>query len=408
MDPRITKARTDLIFAEPFFGVLALRLEVVEDRSCRTFWVDGVSLGYNPDFLATLDPFKLRGVLAHEVMHVANGHCWRMGERDPKRWNDAADYSINPIVLEAGFELPAGVLVDKRFAGMSAEAIYAELRHDDAQKQASHAKPQPDAQSGQGSSQVTQPGSANRSRSPSTMPGQSPANDTPGGPCGEVRPCPAENPAKVEAEWKVAVLQAARAAKLAGKLTGGLEAAAHAAAESVVDWRAALHQFATDRANTDYSWTLPNRRYVAAGLYLPAPNEPSLGDAVFVRDSSGSVFDETQRQFAGEIISMFDCLKPRRLIVLDCDTQVKQVQIFEHGDHVDLLPVRGGGATRFDDPFKWLEREEIRPEFVVYLTDLDGTFPDDAPDYPVLWVSTRELRRVKARPSFGECIEVIA
>ena len=331
MDPRITKARTDLIFAEPFFGVLALRLEVVEDRSCETFWVDGVSLGYNPDFLATLDPFKLRGVLAHEVMHVANGHCWRMGGRDPKRWNDAADYAVNPIVLGAGFELPDGVLVDKKYVGMSAEAIYAELRQSDAGKQAAkrtdQPKPQPDTQSGQGQSGASQPDPANDSQSqkPSMVPGQSTANRAPGGPCGEVRPCPAENPAKVEAEWNVAVLQAARAAKMAGKLSGSLEATAHAAAEAVVDWRAALQQFATDRSNTDYSWSLPNRRYAAVGLYLPALSELSLGDAVFVRDSSGSVFDETQKQFAGEIISMFEGLQPRRLIVLDCDTKVKQV-----------------------------------------------------------------------------------
>src|ERR1700710_2793912 len=99
MDPRISKARTALILSEPFFGALALRLEVIEDHSCDTFWVDGVRLGYSPAFLAILNDFEVRGVLAHEVLHVANGHCWRVGDRDPALWNDACDFAINPIVV---------------------------------------------------------------------------------------------------------------------------------------------------------------------------------------------------------------------------------------------------------------------------------------------------------------------
>jgi hypothetical protein len=53
MDPRISKQRTALVMDQPFFGVLALRLKVVEDATCKTFWVDGESLGYNPAYLAT-------------------------------------------------------------------------------------------------------------------------------------------------------------------------------------------------------------------------------------------------------------------------------------------------------------------------------------------------------------------
>jgi predicted Zn-dependent protease len=81
IDPRITKQRTELVLSQPFFGALALRLQVLEDPSTETFWVDGVCLGYNPGYLASLNDLEVRGVLAHEVLHVANGHCWRMGAR---------------------------------------------------------------------------------------------------------------------------------------------------------------------------------------------------------------------------------------------------------------------------------------------------------------------------------------
>ena len=85
---------------------------------------DGVSLYYNPEFVDTLNSATLAGVLAHEVMHPALQHHVRRSGRDPRRWNEACDYAINPLLLDAGLSLPEGVLVDHRFRGMSAEQIY--------------------------------------------------------------------------------------------------------------------------------------------------------------------------------------------------------------------------------------------------------------------------------------------
>src|SRR4051794_29594414 len=69
MDPRISKQRTALVLDQPFFGALALRLRVIEDPSCKTFWTNGEVLGYNPAYLAGLNDLETRGVLAHEVLH---------------------------------------------------------------------------------------------------------------------------------------------------------------------------------------------------------------------------------------------------------------------------------------------------------------------------------------------------
>ncbi|MBP0644884.1 hypothetical protein J8J17_24125, partial [Mycobacterium tuberculosis] len=52
---RIIKQRGQLVLNHPFFGALALRLKPVEDPTCHTFWVDGRALGYNAQFVATLD-----------------------------------------------------------------------------------------------------------------------------------------------------------------------------------------------------------------------------------------------------------------------------------------------------------------------------------------------------------------
>jgi hypothetical protein len=88
------------------------------------------------------------GRLSISTMHLAKGLEFRavaamacddevipLQERiDPRRWNEACDYAINPLLLDAGLGLPDGVLVDPRFRGMSAEQIY-NLREAEAQPQ---------------------------------------------------------------------------------------------------------------------------------------------------------------------------------------------------------------------------------------------------------------------------------
>ena len=120
---RIQKARTTLLLDHPFFGSLLFRLKGREQRSIPTMATDGESLYYNPEFVDTLNSATLAGVLAHEVMHPALQHHVRRSGRDPRRWNEACDYAINPLLLDAGLSLPDGVLVDHRFRGMSAEQI---------------------------------------------------------------------------------------------------------------------------------------------------------------------------------------------------------------------------------------------------------------------------------------------
>jgi predicted metal-dependent peptidase len=397
--PRIAKQRTELVLSQPFFGALALRLRVVEDRTTKTFWVDGEALGYNPDFLDTLSDLELRGILAHEVLHVANGHCWRKGAREHARWNDACDYAINPIVLSSGMVLPKGVLVDARYTGKSAEEVYGALSQEAKEKQkGKQPEKQPEKQPGQQSLAPSQPG-----------PSGSQSVDKPSGtpsPCGEVRQYKGPDKPVKEAEWKVAVLQAAKAAAMRGKLPGDLQAMTGESVRAVVDWRAVLHRFAQQSLPSDYSFATPNRRYLHLGFYLPSLHTPAVGDAVFVRDSSGSVFDETQAQFDAEILSVFYALKPARLIVMDCDTRVTQVQIFQRGDSPEILPVRGGGGTAFADPFNRVVADVLNPAFLVYLTDMEGRFPTEVPSFPVLWASTTPLARARVAP-FGETVEVI-
>jgi predicted metal-dependent peptidase len=93
------------------------------------------------------------------------------------------------------------------------------------------------------------------------------------------------------------------------------------------------------------------------------------------------------RLFEAEVRSILEGQRPQRVYVLYFDAVVHKVETFEAGQQVSLSPV-GGGGTEFEPCFEWLDEHGVRPQTLVFLTDLYGSFPDSEPAYPVLWAST--------------------
>ena len=370
MTPRekMSKARTQLLLSQPFFGTLALRLRLEETDQLPTVGVDGVTLFYNPKWVAALPLPQLVAVVAHEVMHCACQHHTRMGNRDHVDWNAAGDYAINGVLDAAGFDLPAERLLDPAYDGKSADEIYATI----------HCDKKPGDQKGDG-----KPGSSSQGQDPggcgAVMP--APAPDGSGG-----QPSPAEL-AQAEQDWKIATLQAASAAKVAGKLPGGLDRLVAELREPVIDWRELLRRFLDASAKNDYSWTPPNRRFVGMGLYLPSLHSNELGEIVVAVDTSMSIDQGALEQFAGELAAIMDELKPVRVHVVYCDTKITRVDQFEAGEGFELSAA-GGGGTKFSPPFAWVEEQGIDPACLIYFTDLGASdFPNTDQPYPVLWAA---------------------
>ena len=347
------QARIDLVLSAPFFGALALRLDMIPDESIKTWSTDGKTLRYNPDYTLKLSHGQRKGVFAHEVLHCANGHIWRRGQRDLKKWNVAADYAINPLVTSAGMQLPADCLSDSAYDGMSAEQIYNLL---------------PDG------------------------------GDDQQGP-GDVEDPPEQGEQELEADWKIATEQAVRAGRMQGNLPEALARMVEELRRPKVDWKALLRRFVQQCAVSDYSWTTPSRRYLAQGVYLPALTpQPEMPPIVIAVDMSGST-EQAQPQFFNEVAAVFEECAPSRMHVVWIDSEVEGVDTFERGDTVKLEP-RGGGGTDFRPAFDWVAEQAEQPACMIYLTDLYGSFPQEPPPYPVLWISTE--RDMQA--PFGETV----
>jgi predicted metal-dependent peptidase len=389
---RIRKARTTLLLDHPFFGTLLFRLKGREAHSVETMATDGVSLFYNPGFVDTLTTPELVGVLAHEVLHPGLQHHTRRGNRSPRRWNEACDYAINPLVVDAGLVLPKGVLLEERFRGMSAERIYNLLDEEDEDGNGSG------DQAGAAQEGSTKAGEGNdEPKAPLTAGGIGQVLDAP-----KPEEADGKDIAEQAREWQIAVEQAETLSKIAGKVPAGLERSLGAAEEARVDWRELLRRSWSETSPADYSWMRPNRRHLWQGLYLPGITREGVGEIGIAVDCSGSVSARLLSLFEAEIRSILEGQRPERVHVLYFDTCVHRVDVYVAGQQIRLDPA-GGGGTDFRPCFEWVAEHHLQPQMLVFLTDLYGSLPDEEPSYPVLWASTGARRA-----PFGEIVPMQA
>lgn len=362
----LTVARSRLLLKHPFFGTLALFLELREDPGVPTMATDGRWIYYNPAYveeIAGRNKAVLETGVAHEVLHAALGHLWRRGSRQPIRWNVAADFVVNALLRASGMVVPPEWLYSRDFENLSVEEVYARLP-DPLPGKPWDVHIEPDAwEFGQGDS--GQPGRGTESSGESSRR------------CGDPRRA-------LPDEWASRVAAAAQAARMQGKLPAGLEAVLEEALKPKVSWRDILAEF-LQRARFEYTWLPPDRRLVHAGLYVPDFGGRAVEEIVIAVDTSGSISDKELSQFLAEVRAVWEC-GTFVLHIVDCDAQVYHWHTVERGDAFPRLKVSGRGGTDFRPVFKEVDRRGIVPTALVYLTDGCGTYPDRPPPYPVLWV----------------------
>lgn len=297
----LDKSRIWVLINMPFFAELMLQMELIVSREVPTAATNGVYIKVNPDFFLSLSPAERRFLLCHEVMHPAFLHHTRRDQRDPKVWNEACDYAINPMIVEYGelrkkqlktqgsipadLKMPTGGLLDPRFKGMSAEKIYdLLLKHYQKKK------------GGQGSS-----GFGKSGRNKSDQGGSSSSSDEwkPGdgfkGGFGDVEDFPTLDKKAVQKEEldkTTQLIQATMSAKKAGTLPGDLARLLKERLNPKIHWATELQRILSEKAKDNYSWAVPNRRYMTTGFYLPTLDSETYGEIAMAVDTSGSITQE--------------------------------------------------------------------------------------------------------------------
>ena len=355
---KLAKTKARLVLDQPFFGVLICNLETVitEDLFPPTAATDGKKVYYHPAFVERCTPEELEFLVCHEIMHVALLHMCRLGERHPVKWNFATDYVINDLLVKENIgKMPAGGLYDPQIVAKGegmAEKVY-DLLPDNLQGGG-----QGGAQEGDGLfDKLMDPGASGASKS------------------------------EIENDMKVLVAQAAQIAKMRGKLTGNIERFVGELLKSKVNWREVLRRFIAVRAKVEPTFARPKRRFLDSDLYLPSLGGDRMGEIVVCVDCSGSIGGPDLDQFASEIRSIKEDVRPTKVHVIYFDHGVCHYDAFGPDDELVIKPY-GGGGTAFEPCFKFVEDHGIEPECMVFLTDGYGSCNCQPPGYATLWVTT--------------------
>ena len=331
---------------QPFFGALALFLEVHLDESIPTACTNGRWVRFNPQFVETIKPRELDGVMVHEILHAALRHCTRRGDRDPLRWNVAADISINGMIREVpDLELPFQPIEDRLLKDLEVESIYERLSDSDIKHFPEKWYDLADVAEDEGSTGY-----------PSSEEGQ-------------------------KAYWKAAF---SRARMLVGKeqygnIPGSLRRQVDEFLEPKLDWRTLLWRFLA-RSPVDFEGY--DRRFIGSGLYL----EDLQGDSIKARvciDTSGSIDQETLAQFLSELKGIIAAYPHIDLQLYYADTKLYGPHTLEEEQ---VFQPQGGGGTDFRPFLEAMETHEHDDALLIYFTDGYGVIPDKTPRQELLWV----------------------
>ncbi len=421
------KARSSLLLEHPFFATFALKLELKIDNTCSDLWTDGKTLAYNPMYAYSLSKESMIGAQAHEIMHLACGHHIRRNGREEKKWNEACDYAINSLLLDAGFKLPENFRYDVQYKNMSVDDIYQALLHFDEQQihgganQANIAEEVKNEDS-EGSSGSLNNNSAQINKENETKKASTEEQNGENTEInqdidtnnlnedleseksqsmstafhGEVQDHPSlsdkdnENAQKfAEQESQIQLAQALQSAISSGNTPLGLLRLFKDQISPSLDWRELLQRFIENHREGDYSWSTPNRRYLYQNIYLPSRNEERLSSIVLAIDASGSIDMASLSLFCAELESILDFYDTTLHIVYH-DNMVQGHQEYTRNDRPLVLTPKGGGGTDYRPVIQFIEEENLNPKALLWFTDLECAFFPEEPHFPLLWICTRQ------------------
>jgi predicted metal-dependent peptidase len=360
---------------------------------------DGSNMILNPDTFFKYDLDERIFANAHEILHCVLNHCvqgFKFAKSgkiiypdgstlpyDPEVANISMDLVINDMLIEAKVgKFNKDWLHDKSFGVHTDSWI-------DVYKKVFKAK--------QGGGKGPNGHSFDQHLAPGTSQGNDPTSAA-----GQ----------RNDAQWGQVMAGAAAieaATRKQGQGPGALERFFGAQLDPVVDWKERIRAlFSRKVGSGSYDWRRADRRLISRfkdPIYAPARSGFGCGVVVVAADTSGSIGPKEIDMFFAEMHGIMDDCTPRELVIMWCDAHVHDV---DHADEISDLntirrkPVKGGGGTDFRPVFDKIGEMGLEPDALVYLTDGQGSFPDKAPAYPVIWGNIYPASKYP----FGDVVEV--
>lgn len=339
-----------------FFTTVAFGLKHEFDDRIRTACTNGYWIKYSPDFFMKQEPDQRVGLMLHETFHVIFNHMGRLLGKDMTKWNFATDYVINLMLVERGFKLPKGALLDYQYKGLSAEEVYDLLPDPDPSEEDTHFV------MGDGTSGGT---------------GSDPAQ------------APTEAQAKeLQEHIDNILIRAQIQSKMAGDKPGAIPGEIELYLENLLSPKlptaVLLKKFVDSTAKNGYSWKRPIRRHFPDHL-LPSLYSEALEHLAVAVDASGSVSDSDFKRYVSEVAGAFRTVKPKKISLITFDTRIQQVNEVRNIGELSRITFHGRGGTAIRPVLDWAN--ENKPKVMLIFSDGHFYFHEDTPKVktPLLW-----------------------
>jgi len=360
LNKNISQAKAKLLVEYPLFGTIASKLQLLQNDDIEAFKSNGISLEYNSDFFQKLTLNEMQFVFANGAMHASLAHESRKNSRSGWLWQLATDYAINDMLVENGMDRPYQAHYSKRFSGLYAEEIYAELKEDILRDELEYEADDKE--------DVQNPDASNEKE-------------------------------KIQDEQLFEEFAKATIDKESKNEATplGLDRFFITTKSSKIDWRDEL-RVALDRFyRDDYAHLPPNKKFLHLGIYLPSTISQRFKLVVAI-DSSGSIDEGLLDEFLSELNFLCSTIPSYQIDLLVCDDTIHSHQTFYSGEILEAS-IKGGGATDFRPVFEFIKEKLEDTELLLYFSDLEAKFPDEATSYSVKWIAPKE-----SQVPFGEII----
>lgn len=327
-----------------FLSTVMCSLETVYDESISTAATNGTYIKFSPTFFMALNHDERTFLIAHETLHVVYAHMLRRGERDPQKFNAAADYVINLELVNQGFKMPKMGLIDPQYEGMSTEEVYELL-----------------------------PSAPNNPLD------------------GDLEECEGDSDGaqsrEVQQAINAAVARAVQIADLRDQGAGVPDSVRRMLQElqkPEVNWKVVTLRFMNELNKPQFSWRKRNRRH--ADMYMPSTvNNPSLELITFAIDTSGSVNERQFMQHITEVDSLFKTVNPKEIELLQFDHRLQSVDSVKSLKDLMKVEFSGHGGTEPEVAIQHFMGTKSKALIVM----TDGYFSTSRltkPKQPVLWI----------------------
>ena len=346
-----------------FYTTIMLNMKFLWDKTVRTAYTNGLTLGCNPDFFMSSTPGQRTFVIVHECAHVARMHNQRRGHRDPKLYNMAGDYVINLEMKDAGYEMYPWVLCDERFRDMHTEQVYDILKAEQLANPTMHQDLQMEDLGIVGEPQLDDDGN----------------------------PVAVATAGEIAAAVTRVVQQAAMQAQMsagssgAGSVPNDVQVFLTALLNPKLPWQVILRRYFQDKSKNGFNWNRPNRRTLPSGIYLPSRRSTNslIGLQAWV-DMSASETDEDFQRFVSELNGILKIYKPKKITLGQFDTCIKSIHECRNASELARVQFHGRGGTCMEEVFEHLEK--TKPSVALVFTDGGFMFHRQKCSVDIIWM----------------------